>query len=75
MITSLALMSLYKRPTIRLEEICEDFLALSRDESYRQASRGELPVVTFRLSASKKAPLMVTCEDLGEGVLNFVCEA
>ncbi|WP_298235890.1 pyocin activator PrtN family protein [uncultured Azohydromonas sp.] len=65
MITAFALMSLYKTPTIPLSEVCERFFCLSYEEALKKAARNELPVPTFRLTASRKAPLMVSCEDLG----------
>lgn len=65
MITSLALMSLYRAPAVQLSEICERFFALSYEEALKKAARNELPVPTFRLTSSRRAPLMVSCEDLG----------
>jgi hypothetical protein len=58
-------MSLYKTPTIPLSEVCERFFCLSYEEALKKAARNELPVPTFRLTASRKAPLMVSAEDLG----------
>lgn len=65
MITSLALMSIYKAPVIPLAEICERYFALSYEEAIRKAYRNELPVPAFRLSTSRKSPLMVSAEALG----------
>lgn len=65
MITSLALMSIYKAPAIPLEDVCTKYFGLSREEAMKKAARNELPVPTFRLAKSQKAPLMVSCEDLG----------
>ena len=65
MITSLALMSLYKSPTIRLDEICESYLNISREEAMKKAARADLPFPVFRLSNSRKAPWVVTAEELG----------
>jgi hypothetical protein len=65
MLTSLALMSLHKSPTIPLAEICERYFALSYEEAAKKAARNELPVPAFRLTTSRKAPLMVSCETLG----------
>ena len=65
MISSLALMSIYKSPIIPLSEICDRYLSLSIDEALKRASRAELPFPTFRISQSRKAPLMVLAEDLG----------
>lgn len=65
MITSLALMSIYKAPAVPLSEICQQYLGLSYEEAMRKAARNELPVPTFRLTASQKAPVMVSVEELG----------
>jgi hypothetical protein len=58
-------MSIYKAPAVPLSDICEQYLGLGYEEALKKAARGELPVPTFRLSNSRKAPLMVSCEDLG----------
>ena len=65
MLSSLALMSLYKSPAIPLSEVCERYFALSYEEAMRKAARNELPVPTFRLAESRKAPVMVSAEALG----------
>ena len=65
MITSLALMSIHKTPTIPLEDVCVRYFGLSYEEALKKAARNELPVPTFRLTSSRKSPMMVSCEDLG----------
>jgi hypothetical protein len=75
MITSLALMDIYKAPAIPLAEICERYFALSYDEALKRASRCELPVPTFRLTSSRKSPVMVSCEALGDHIDKFVAKA
>ncbi len=65
MITSLALMSMYG-PSVRLDAICEQYFGISYQEALRLAATQELPVPVFRLRDSKKAPLMVSCDDLGK---------
>ncbi len=65
MITSLALMSIYKSPAIPLADVCEKFFALSYEEALKKAARNELPVPAFRLASSRKAPMMVSAEALG----------
>lgn len=65
MITSLALMSIYKSPTIPLHDICERYFSLSYEEALKKAARNELPVPAFRLTSSRKAPMMVSAEALG----------
>jgi hypothetical protein len=64
-ITSLALMSIHKSPAIPLAEVCEKYFSLSYEEALKKAARNELPVPAFRLSNSRKAPMMVSAEDLG----------
>lgn len=68
MITSLALMSIYKSPAIPLIEVCERYFSLSYEEALKKAARNELPVPTFRLANSRKAPLMVSAETLGQWI-------
>ena len=68
MITSLALMSIYKSPAIPLAEVCERYFALSYEEAMKKAARNELPVPTFRLTSSRKAPMMVSAEALGNWI-------
>lgn len=65
MITSLALMSIHKSPAIPLADVCEKYFSLSYEEALKKAARNELPVPAFRLSNSRKAPMMVSAEDLG----------
>lgn len=65
MITTLALLSIYKTPTIRIDEICQPYLNLSPEEAMRKAARAELPFPAFRLSSSRKAPWVVSAEELG----------
>lgn len=65
MITALALMSLYRSPTIRLDEICERYLNLSPAEATKRAARAELPFPVFKLNDSRKAPWCVSAEVLG----------
>jgi len=68
MLTSLALMSLYRTPHVPLREISERYFGLGYEEAAKRAARNALPVPTFRLVASQKAPLMVSCEDLGNWI-------
>ncbi len=68
MISSLALMSIHKSPAIPLAEVCEKYFSLSYEEALKKAARCELPVPTFRLTNSRKAPLMVSAEALGSWI-------
>lgn len=67
-ITSLALMSIYKSPTIPLQDICERYFSLSYEEALKKAARNELPVPAFRLTSSRKAPMMISAEALGNWI-------
>lgn len=75
MITSLALMSIYKSPAIPLVEVCERYFSLSYEEALKKAARNELPVPTFRLTNSRKAPMMVSAEALGAWIDKNEAEA
>jgi hypothetical protein len=68
MLTSLALMSLYKAPSVPLREISERYLGIAYEEACKRAAKQALPFPTFRLVDSQKAPLMVSCEDLGNWI-------
>ncbi len=75
MITSLALMSIYKSPSIPLSEVCERYFSLSYEEALKKAARNELPVPAFRLTNSRKAPMMVSAEALGDWIDKTEAEA
>lgn len=75
MITSLALMSIFKTPTIPLVDICDRYFSLSYEEAMKKAARNELPVPTFRLTSSRKSPLMVSAESLGNWIDRTEAEA
>lgn len=75
MITSLALMSIHKSPSIPLVEVCERYFSLSYEEALKKAARNELPVPTFRLTNSRKAPMMVSAEALGDWIDKTEAEA
>lgn len=75
MITSLALMSIFKSPAIPLSEVCERYFSLGYEEAMKRAARNELPVPTFRLTSSRKAPMMVSAEALGAWIDKVEAEA
>ncbi len=75
MITSLALMAIYKTPVIPLTEVCERFFGLSYEEALKKAARNELPVPAFRLTNSRKAPFVVSAEALGAWIDSQEAEA
>ena len=61
-------MAIHKSPHIPLVDICVKYFSLSYEEAMRKAARQELPVPAFRLTQSRKAPLMVSCQALGEWI-------
>jgi hypothetical protein len=61
-------MSIFKTPTIPLGDICERYFSLSYEEALKKAARNELPVPTFRLTSSRKSPIMVSAEALGNWI-------
>lgn len=46
-------------PLIPLEAICKEYFGLSYAEACRAASTNDLPIPTFRLRKSNKAPVVV----------------
>lgn len=61
--TEIQLLAIYKGP-IPLTEISKRYLDLSPEEALRRASLNKLPFPTFRLSESRKSPVLVAIEDL-----------
>ncbi len=49
---------------VRLDDICESHFNLSKSVARRLAAQNKLPIPTFRLRDSQKAPLMVRKTDL-----------
>lgn len=66
MITVLALMAVYGGPTAHLDQVCERYFGLSRQEAMRQAASGELPIKVFRVGKSQKAPYHVCLHSLAK---------
>lgn len=62
--TAFALLARFETPTVKLDDICEEFFGLGRDKAYQRAALNELPVPTFRAIDSQKAPRLVHLEDL-----------
>jgi hypothetical protein len=65
--TEFQLLAIHKGP-VPLDEICERYLRLSREEAMRQAALNQLPFPTFRLSPSRKAPILVHLSDLANHI-------
>lgn len=51
-------------PTVALAEVCKIYFNLSPTEAGKRAARNELPVPTFQLTDSQKAPRLIKVEDL-----------
>ena len=62
--TELALLAVYKSPTVQLRDICEKYLNLQYGQARDNAAKGTLDIPTFRLRNSQKAPLMVSLQEL-----------
>jgi hypothetical protein len=62
--TEITLLAVHKSPAIPLVDICDRYLGLGQVEAGRQAALHLLPFPTFKVSASRKAPIMVAVKDL-----------
>jgi hypothetical protein len=51
-------------PVVPLAEVSRVYFGLSYAEAAKKAALNRLPVATFRMTASQKAPLMVHASDL-----------
>lgn len=63
--TELVLVSVYG-PAIPLEAVCKIYFDLSYPEARRAAALNQLPVPTFRLRDSVKAPLLIKFDALAK---------
>lgn len=59
-----ALLTQYGAPVVPLADISLCYFALSPEEAAKQFNAGRLAVPAFRLSNSRKAPILVAVEDL-----------
>lgn len=62
--TEIALLATFRTPAVRLEDICEKYFNMAPVWANQQANLQLLPVPTFRMSESRKAPRMVKISDL-----------
>jgi hypothetical protein len=60
------LLAQFESPVVKLEDVCNDYFGLTRHEANRKAALNKLPVPTFRLSSSQRAPRMVHLQDLAD---------
>jgi hypothetical protein len=66
--TELKLIAIHKSVSVPLASISETYFNLAPKAAYQRAHTNELPVPTFRLSPSRKAPLMVNIKDLADHI-------
>lgn len=66
--TELQLVAVFKGPTVPLEEICERYLGMGWHTARAEAALNRLPFPTFRLTESRKAPIMVKVKDLADHI-------
>jgi Pyocin activator protein PrtN len=62
--TAFALLSRFESPTVKLEDISEEYFGMKKGKAYERAALNQLPVPTFRASESQKAPRLVHVDDL-----------
>lgn len=56
----------FESPTVKLEDICDEYFGIGRAKAYERAALETLPVPTFRTCDSQKAPRMVYLKDLAD---------
>ena len=66
--TEIALIDIYKGPTVPLAEISQRYLGMDPNYAQKLAKLNTLPFPTFRLTESPKAPLMVSTVDLARHI-------
>jgi len=66
--TEIQLLAVLKAPAVPLGEVCDRYLGLGEDTAYREAALNRLPFPTFRLTQSRKAPVMVNISDLARHI-------
>ncbi|MFJ3266781.1 pyocin activator PrtN family protein [Serratia proteamaculans] len=62
--TMFLLMAEYEKSNIPLSEIAERYLGLKPATAEQKAAEGRLPIATFRVGNTQKAPRLVHIEDL-----------
>ncbi|MBP4048983.1 pyocin activator PrtN family protein [Chromobacterium violaceum] len=62
--TAWLLMAQYETPSIPLAKVCEEHFGLSEAEANRAACLNKLPVPTYRVGESKRAPRHIHINDL-----------
>lgn len=66
--TEIQLLATLKAPVVPLGEICERYLGMGEEWALREAALNNLPFPTFRMTPSRKAPVMVSVTDLASHI-------
>ena len=69
--TAYLLMAQFESPTVALKDIALQYLGMTPGEAQREANMNRLPIPTFRLRDSQKAPLMIKVDDLAKHIDNI----
>ncbi len=64
--TEIALLATHRSPIILVRNICETYFGVGYERACQLAALNRLPVPTFKLWESNKAPLLVGSRDLAE---------
>lgn len=62
--TETALLERFKSPTVPLGAICDEYFGMKVPWAHQQAKMNMLPIPTFRMTDSRKAPRLVKLSDL-----------
>lgn len=73
--TMFLLLAEFETPTIPLSDIAERYLGMKPSTADKKAGCGDLPIPTFRIGDTQKAPRMVHISDLAEYIDNRRKEA
>lgn len=66
--TTFLLMAEYGTATVKLADIAERYLGMTPSTADVKANAGQLPIPTFRVGTTQKAPRMVHLCDLAEWI-------
>ena len=64
--TAFALMARFESPTVELKAICDEFFGYTKNTAEQKAKACDLPVPTFKLRNSERAPTLVNITDLAD---------
>lgn len=66
--TMFLLMAEYGSATVQLSQVCEKYFGLKPSTAEKRAAMGDLPIPTFRVAESQKAPRMIHIQDLANHI-------